>query len=381
MKEWIGCWSASPQAPYSEGISNEGFTNETIRMIIQPHLNGKALKLRLSNTFGTIPLTFADVHVAISEEGANIIPGTDKQVTFGGEDSITIPVGSAALSAPIPLHITSDHKLTVSLYIPGFSGPTTWHSPSNQTSYVSSGNHTADTKASSFEKEFNAWFWLDSIDVKPEAPVSGAIVTLSNSITDGYNSTLNANHRWPDFLAKRLKQESPERQMAVLNQGISGNEMLDDSDTSGVSALSRINRDVLSQTGVTDVILLEGINDIGNNPHTFYPERIIAAMKQIISQVHEKGIKIYGGTLTPFKGAKDDYYTPQGEDTRQEVNHWIRNSNAFDGVIDFDKAIRDPKDIKRMLAKYDSGDHLHPNDAGYKEMANTVDLRMFRKKT
>src|SRR5699024_10137517 len=203
-----------------------------------------ALKIRLSNTFGSIPLTFADVHVAIAEDGATTVPGTDKQVTFGGERSVTIPVGAEALSDPVPLSLTNDHNVAISLYVPGFSGPTTWHSLSNQTSYVSPGNHTGDTEASSFDKEFNAWFWLDGVDVESK-DLAGAVVTLGNSITDGYNSTLNANHRWPDFLARRLKQENPEQPVSVLNEGISGNEILDDSATSGVSALSRINRDVL----------------------------------------------------------------------------------------------------------------------------------------
>ncbi|HEU5138970.1 MAG TPA: SGNH/GDSL hydrolase family protein [Bacillales bacterium] len=375
--QWIGSWTASPQAPYSGGISHKGFTNKTVRMIVHPHMDGKALRIRFSNTFGTKPLTFGEVHVATSAKEATIVSGSDHQVTFGGDSSITIPVGAEVLSDPVPLDVNSGQDLTISVYVPGNSGPTTWHSLSNQTSYVSSsGNHTEEAKASSFKTKVNAWFWIDGVDVKAKRSVKGAVVTLGDSITDGYNSTLNANHRWPDFLAKRFNEGPLGQQMAVLNEGISGNEILDNSATAGVSALARLDRDVFSQTGVTDVILLEGINDIGHYPHTYDADKIISGMKQIIAQAHAHGLKIYGGTLTPFKGAGGGYYTPRGEQTRLTVNHWIRTSGAFDGVIEFDKAIRDPEHPHQMLPKYDSGDHLHPNDAGYKAMAEAINLSM-----
>ncbi|HET7616037.1 MAG TPA: SGNH/GDSL hydrolase family protein, partial [Bacillales bacterium] len=241
------------------------------------------------------------------------------------------------------------------------------------------GNQTSAADSSSFIKKINAWFWLDAVDVKIDSPVEGAVVTLGDSITDGVHSTLNADHRWPDFLSDRLNESNSSLNMSVLNAGISGNRILRDTVTHGVKVLDRLNRDVFSRSGVTDVILLEGINDIGGLPHTFDANQIISGMKRIIELAHEHGLKIYGGTPTPFQGARPGYYTARGEKTREAVNDWIRSGGAFDGVIDFDKALRDPNHPLRLLPKYDSGDHLHPNDSGYKAMAEAVDLSMLAK--
>jgi lysophospholipase L1-like esterase len=215
--------------------------------------------------------------------------------------------------------------------------------------------------------------------VLAQPSVKGAIVTLGDSITDGHSSTLNANHRWPDYLAERIQRQGKGRQYSVLNSGISGNKILRDSPVYGVNALARLDRDVLTQSGATHVILLEGINDIGHEPHTFDANKIIAGMKQIVDQVHASGLKVYGGTLTPFEGTTiEGYYTEEGEQTRQEVNRWIRTGGYFDGVIDFDKALRDPENPLRLKPEFDSGDHLHPNDKGYKAMAEAVNLSLFK---
>jgi lysophospholipase L1-like esterase len=394
---WVGAWSASPQPPTAltaNGISQRGFADQTLRLIVHPHAGGSWLRLRLSNTFGDRTVTFGRVEVGQRQSGAALVAGSNHLVTFGGRRSVMIPVGAEALSDLVPLQVRAEQDLAVSLFVPGQTGPATWHWDARQTNYISTaGDHADDVGGAAFATTVTSWFFLDDVDVRP-APTMGAVVTLGDSITDGAASTIDANHRWPDFLARRLLSLPPSRQESVLNQGISGNRVLHDSPCFGVNALARLDRDVLAQTGVRQVILLEGINDIGFSNVTashsppgisfqcFTPNtnvtaaQIIAGYQQIIAQVHAKGLKIIGGTLTPFKGAF--YYSAAGEAKRQAVNHWIRTSGAFDGVIDFDRAVRDPADPLMFLPKYDSGDHLHPSDAGYEAMANAVNLHLLQ---
>ncbi|HET7629477.1 MAG TPA: SGNH/GDSL hydrolase family protein [Bacillales bacterium] len=373
MTQWIGAWEASQQPPRPGGISDRGFHNETVRMMIHPHLAGEALRIRLSNQYGEKPLTLGEVHVAIAGDGAETASGSDRPVTFDGAGSVKIPVGATIVSDAVSLPVAVGSDIAVSVYVPGESGPATWHAVSSATTYVAEGNQT---NGAAFHKKVNAWFWLDGVDVKVDRPVDGAVVVLGDSITDGVHSTLNANHRWPDFLAERLHANGSS--MSVLNAGISGNQFLQDTVRHGESALERLNRDVLTRSGVTDVILLEGINDIGIS-HNFHAQEIIFGMKEIIQEAHGHGLNIYIGTLLPFEGARPGYYTPQGEKTREALNEWIRTSGAFDGVIDFEKALRDPEHPLHLLPAYDSGDHLHPSDAGYKAMAEAVDLSMLQK--
>lgn len=379
--KWIGAWSASPQQPYDQGPSHEGFENQTIRFIVHPHLDGSAVRLKFANTFGNEPLKIGKVTVAKAKAGAEVENGTMTEVFFGGKYGTTIPVGAEAISDPVNIPVTYGEDLAVSVYFPEATGPTTWHRLSRQTSYVSTaGDHTDNTDASAFPTAIDAWFYLSAVDVQAEPSAKGAIVTLGDSITDGHSSTANANHRWPDFLADRIQQQGKGKKYSVLNAGISGNKILRDSPIYGENALARLNRDVLNQSGVTHVILLEGINDIGHVPHTLDAEKIIAGMKQIADQVQAKGLNIFAGTLTPFKGTTiRNYYTEAGEETRQQVNEWIRTSGYFDGVIDFDQVLQDPNNPLYLNAAFDSGDHLHPNDAGYKAMADAVDLSLFKK--
>lgn len=373
-KQWLGAWTANPHPPYDDGVSNEGFQDQTIRMIVQPHMDGDSLRLRLSNTFGSEALTFKEVHIADSESDAKVIEASNQQVTFNEESSVTIPAGESVESDAITYDVKNGENLAVSLYVPDNSGPTTWHSWSQQTSYIAPGNQTAETNGDSFDEEIDAWFWLEAIDVQADASAQGAIVTFGDSITDVGHSTLNANNRWPDFLARRFNKLPKSQQLSVMNGGISGNKILGDSPTGGISALERMEKDVLSQTGVTDIILLEGINDILNQSPAS-AEEIIDGMQQIIDRAHQHDLNIYGGTLTPFEGYGG--YTTELETIREEVNDWIRTSDAFDGVIDFDQAIHDPENPHRMLPVYDAGDHLHPGDAGLEAMANVIDLTMF----
>ena len=378
--QWIGAWTASPQQPYEQGPSQEGFADETIRLIVHPHLQGKAIRLKFSNRFGTEPLKIGKVTVAKSTTGAAIEEDTLHEVHFNGNETHTIPPGAEALSDLVHLPVAYGDDLAVSVYFPERTGPATWHRLSRQTSYVSNtGDYTSETDGHAFPTEMDAWFYISAVDVYAEPSAKGAIAILGDSITDGHSSTVNANHRWPDFLADRIQQQGKGNRYSVLNAGISGNKILRDSPVYGPNALARLNADVLRQSGITHVILLEGLNDIGHEPHTLDADEIIAGMKQIADQVHAQDVTIFAGTLTPFKGATiRNYYTEEGERTRQQVNEWIRTSGYFDGVIDFDEVLRDPNQPLYLHEDYDSGDHLHPNDAGYKAMAEAVDLSMFK---
>jgi len=376
-KDWTGTWAASPQAPSSTGISNDGFTNTTLRLIVHPHIDGTEVRIRLSNRFGKQPLTFNAVHIALQSFGANIVPDSDHSLTFnGGNPVVTVLPGAEALSDPVSMNVVHDVNLALSFYIAGDSGPATWHAIAQQTNYISTkGDHAADTQAGAFVNKVDSWFWLEEIEVLADSSTKGAIVTFGDSITDGVQSTPNENHRWPDYFADRIQKESPDFKLAVLNEGISGNRILTDTELFGSNALARLDKDVLLKNNVKAVIMLEGINDIGHG--TFDAAKIIDGMKMFISRVHAKGIRIYGCTILPFAGAK--YDTPEGQATRESVNNWIRTNSGFDGVIDFDKVIRDPANLSKLLPQYDSGDHLHPNDKGYQTMANTIDLHILKK--
>jgi lysophospholipase L1-like esterase len=279
-------------------------------------------------------------------------------------------------------------SLAISLYLPGPTGPITWHATARQTLYVADGNLTMDPAGAAYEGRVNvpAWYVISGVDVPATSADQAAIVTFGDSITDGTASTQDANNRWPNFLARRLL-ERPGNKLTVLDQGIAGNRVLTDT-PAHVNALARLDRDVLAQNGVKYVILLEGINDIGQTclgNTNASAEELVAGYRQLITQVHLKGLKIFGATMTPFKGAGTTapnaqppyYYCAAGEVKRGAINTWIRTSGEFDGVIDFDQATRDPADPLTFLPAYDSGDHLHPNDAGYQAMANAIDLNLF----
>jgi lysophospholipase L1-like esterase len=382
-ENWIGAWSTSLTAFNETGISYDGFKNTTLRQIVHPLINGSKARIKLSNLFGIKSVTFDSVHIALQDVGAAILPGTDRKVTFNyGQSVVTVLPGAEFLSDPVAMPIVAGRNLTVSLYLADASGPASWHRLAIQTTYISNpGDHTADVQAGGYARIETSWFWLAGLEVVADEAVQGTLVTFGDSITDGDGAMIDANHRWPDYLAERIQRESPQYQLSVLNQGIGGNRLLS-VDAScpgrGICALDRLEHDVLQQKNLKAVILLEGINDIGNGCHD--AEKIITGMREIIDRVHAKGARVYGGTLTPcavFTKAPE-FYTPDGERTRQKVNGWIRTSRAFDGVIDFDQAIRDPKNPLRMFPAYDCGDHLHPNDAGYEAMANVVDLGILK---
>jgi lysophospholipase L1-like esterase len=377
----VGTWAASPVAGATSGscpAGSGGLANQTVRNIVYPSVSGSAVRVRFSNVFGTSPLTIGSASVAVAGSGANVVPGTVTQLTFGGKTSFTVPPGAEVLSDPASITVTRQQDLAVSVYVPQFSGPATFHPLAVATNYLSAtGDFTGATTSANYPTSISCWMFVDGVDVVPSAQVAGSVIAFGDSITDGANSTTNANDRWPNYLARRFDALHG-RTMSVVDEGISGNRVLSDAGTAGVSAEARFNRDVLAQPGAKDVIVLEGINDIGQSDLGTTPlvtaDDLINAYKQLIAQAHAAGLKIFGATLTPFEGAF--YWSPAGEATREAVNHWILTSGAFDGVIDFASATADPANPEMYNPAYDSGDHLHPNDAGYQAMANAINLAM-----
>ncbi len=351
--------------------------NQTLRQIVRTSVGGSRVRVVLSNVFGTAPIAVGAADIAPRSGDASVVTASVKPVTFGGSPAATILPGAVLVSDPIDMAVAPLSDLVVDLFLPGELGtspsPVTTHNGASQTNYLSqAGDHTGAAVLPSPTRT-GAWFLLARIEVMAPANAA-AVVAFGDSITDGARSTVDTNNRWPDHLARRLAASG--RPVGVLNAGISGNRVL--SDGAGVSALARFDKDVLLQTGVTHVVVMEGINDIGlarANPSPSAAD-IIAGHKQLIERARARGLKIYGATLTPFEGAA--YFSPEGEAKRQAVNEWIRTSKAYDGVIDFDAVTRDPAAPARFLPAYDSGDHLHPGDAGYKAMGEAVDLAFFR---
>ncbi|HVU47498.1 MAG TPA: SGNH/GDSL hydrolase family protein [Terracidiphilus sp.] len=334
--------------------------------------------MRFTNEFGSNPLAIGAARIALSADKSSIQAETDRSLNFSGENSAQIPAGSILLSDPVELNVPPLSDVAVSLYLPcQHLEHSTFHDEALQVNYLGTGNQTsAQTVHNS--TELDSWYFLDGVDVEESGGSPGAVVALGDSLTEGAYSGVSKNHRWTDFLAKRLQENKITAQLGVLNEGIGGNRLLHDG--YGPSALARFNRDVLAQSDLRFLIVLEGTNDIG---HLVKPpvakvtaHELETALAQIATRAHAAGIKVYGATMLPYFGAS--YYSEDGEKIREEVNAWIREGSAFDAVIDFDKAIRDPQDVKRILPGYDHGDHLHLNEQGYKAMADAIDLHLFK---
>ena len=369
--------AAQPPGPPPGPPPVRNFNNQTLRLIVHPSIGGDRLRIVLSNAFGTAPLVVGAANVALRDKDAAIVARSSRALKFSGSAATTVPSGAVIISDPVDLTLPAASDLVVDLYVPGDTASSgsslTMHTGANQTSYVSSTGNYAGAETFPVATTTGSWFVLARVEVAAP-PAAGAIVALGDSITDGTRSTINTNHRWPDLLATRLAAANGPR-MAVMNAGIAGNRVL--LDNAGPNALARFDRDVLSQTGVTHVIVMEGINDIGQGRANPLPSAadLIGAHRQLILRAHARGLKIYGATLTPFEGA--GYFTPEGEAKRSALNEWIRTGKEYDGVIDFDAAVRDPGHPARFLSQYQSGDNLHPSDAGYQAMADAVDLSLF----
>jgi len=385
---WVASWAASQMVPTNENIAPaEDLTDATLRQIVRVTIGGKRLRVRLSNAFGTVPLVVSAASVAVSADNASsrIAPTTLKPLTFGGGTSVTIPAGADYLSDPVDMAVAPGADLAISLHLPSPPDRQTGHPGARAHSHFAHGQQVmAETLANS--KTSTRWYVLGGVEV--DAPGARALVILGDSITDGYGVQPNTNARWPDRLAVRLRANPATRDMAVLNAGIGGNRLR--LDGAGPNALARFEREVLTPPGVTHLLVIEGINDLGTltrdapatpEQHAALVREMIGVLQQIAVRARAHGIRVIGGTIMP-DGASG-YYHPDAanEADRAAVNAWIRAPGNFDAVIDFDAAMRDPKDPTKLRADLDSGDGLHPSIAGYQAMADAVPLGLFGART
>jgi lysophospholipase L1-like esterase len=392
QEHWVSSWSTAIHTPLTfPGLPpTPVFDNQTIRMVVRPTIGGQRVRIRFSNTYGTSALEIGAANIALTDHGPTTLPGSNHPLTFGGATSVKIPAGAPMLSDPVDLKVSPFSEVSVSIYLPHKSPATTTHFWAQHETYVSGPGDSTENRELQNPSGTTSWYWLADLEVsRPDRPA--ALVTFGDSITDGVGAKQDEYGDWPDQLARRLAEPPGSVSMAVLNEGIGGNRIWHDG--AGVSALARFDRDVLAQPGVTDVMILEGINDIGwphmkppatkggEPPSPFAAETVsgkelIVGFKQLIDRAHQHGIRVIGATLTPYEGA--DYFSQDGEAIRQEVNQWIRSSGTFDRVVDFDLAVRDPAHPSRFREEYQSGDHLHPSTAGYRAMAAAIDIAALR---
>jgi lysophospholipase L1-like esterase len=400
-KQWIGTWATAPQPPSPR--HPESLRNQTLRLIVHTSAGGTKVRIKISNTFGDHPLLIGAAHIARRTDAAQIDPASDRTLKFRGQSSTTIAAGSTVVSDPVGLEVPASSDLAISLFLPEATEVKTTHVLAMQTSYISAetGDFTAEVKFP-VAKKISTWPFLTGVDVETSSR-GVAIVAFGSSLTDGDGTDSDSNGRWPDVLAQRLqKSAGGKAEMGVLNEGIIGNRLLNDSPPQaaggrfglvlGQAGLTRFERDVLAQSGVKYVIVGLGINDIAF-PGSLTPatesikaESIIAGYRQLIARAHKKGIRIIGTTNPPFENSFLDlgpsappmtFYTSEKESVRQKVNAWILGSGEFDGAVDLDAVVRDPSHPTQILPSYDSGDHLHPNNAGCRAEGNAIPLSLF----
>jgi lysophospholipase L1-like esterase len=376
---WVGTWATAPFGgdPWHEVPT---LVDSTLRQIVHTSIAGQALRVRFTNEFGSEPLRIGRATIALSSGESAIQPDSLHALTFGGQPSIVIPPGAEVISDVVNLSTPVFADLSISMYLPLQQvSSITAHSSAQQTNYIQAGNHVTSPRFSA-PVTMPSWYFLKGVDVQPAAPHAAAVIAFGDSITDGAYASENKNHRWPDYLAMRLHSNPATAGLAVLNEGIGGNCVL--VTCVGPNALARFDRDVLAQSGARYLVVLEGINDIGRLHDPNQPDYRLSAQdleqgfEQLVARAHARGIKVIGATLTPYQGA--GYFTERGEQIRQALNKWILSSGAFDGVVDFDKATRDPNRPTFFSPQADSGDHLHPKDDGYKAMADAFDLSLFQ---
>ncbi len=387
--EWVQTWGAAPLPPTpAQGFfpATPSFENQTIRQTVRISVGGQHVRIRFTNEYGAKPLTIGAARIALADEKGNIQPGSERPVLFAGKTGATVPAGAPLLSDAIDLPVKNLASLSISLYLPEATGQCTCHATGMQNAFVSdTGDFTG--KAFTPKQTLQVRAFLSGVDVEVATGKGRAVVVLGDSISDGIGSTVDANRRWPDFLASRLNG------WGVVNMGISGNRVLNDG--AGVSALARFDRDVLATPGVKAVIFFEGVNDLGISFGHFEAgpladtfknlvpaqkataESMIAGYRQLIARARSRGLKVFAATITPYGGS--GYYSEEGEAVRQAINTWIRSGKEVDGVIDFDAVIRDPANPKQIKEGFHPGDHLHGTDTAYQAMAAAVDLALSKR--
>ncbi|WP_422740189.1 SGNH/GDSL hydrolase family protein [Micromonospora sp. WMMD729] len=390
--EWAGSWAAAVTRGNSVGLTNTGLNDQSVRMVVHVSVGGPALRVRLSNLYGEQAVrvgraTVARPNTATADDVSDIDPASLRPLTFTGAASATMNRGAELLSDPLTFAVADDSDLVITLHFPTPTGPTTFHGQSQQTNFIGAGDLTGAADGAGFTIRPNCcWFFLSGVDVQRKG-TPGALVVLGDSIGDGNGSTVNANRRWPDLLADRLLADRPDKRTpGVLNLSLAGNRLNHEGTEPGAgdypgyfqlgpNAAARLNEDVFAQTGARTVVTHLGINDIWMSNDS--SEAIIATLRQINQQLQQRGLTSLVATLTPYEGhGAPGVWTPEKEATRQAVNAYLRGSREFDGLLDFDRVLRDPAKPSQLLPAYDSGDHIHPNDAGNKAMADAVPLRL-----
>ncbi|MEU7924501.1 SGNH/GDSL hydrolase family protein [Micromonospora sp. NPDC049107] len=390
--EWAGSWAAAVTRGNSVGLTNTGLNDQSVRMVVHVSVGGPALRVRLSNLYGEQSVrvgraTVARPNTATVDDVSDIDPASLRPLTFTGAASATMNRGAELLSDPLTFAVADDSDLVITLHFPTPTGPTTFHGQSQQTNFIGAGDLTGAADGAGFTIRPNCcWFFLSGVDVQRKG-TPGALVVLGDSIGDSNGSTVNANRRWPDLLADRLLADRPDRRTpGVLNLSLAGNRLNHEGTEPGAgdypgyfqlgpNAAARLNEDVFAQTGVRTVVTHLGINDIWMSNDS--SEAIIATLRQINQQLQQRGLTSLVATLTPYEGhGAPGVWTPEKEATRQAVNAYLRGSREFDGLLDFDRVLRDPAKPSQLLPAYDSGDHIHPNDAGNKAMADAVPIRL-----
>ncbi|MFD0055984.1 SGNH/GDSL hydrolase family protein [Streptomyces sp. NPDC127168] len=376
---WVGAWSTSPAAA-EPGTETTGMAGRSIRNVVHAGVGGTSARITLSNLYGQSPLTVthASIALAAGPDTAAAVADTMRRLTFRGSPRVIIPAGGQVISDIARIAVPYGADVLVTTYSPVPSGPVTYHPQARQTSYLAAGDRTADVTAVAYTTETPFWRHLTALDVLSNE-AHGTVVAIGDSITDGFGSETNANHRWTDVLAERLHEAAGDGRDAprysVVNQGISGNRILTSRTgrpADNPSALSRFERDVLQRTNVKAVVIVLGVNDILNSPELADRDSILVGLRTLTDRAHARGLRVVGATIMPFGGYRN--YTPAREAMRQQVNAEIRSGRVFDEVVDFDKALRDAYDPRRLRGDYDSGDHLHPSDKGYARMGQVLDL-------
>ncbi|MEV5354058.1 SGNH/GDSL hydrolase family protein [Streptomyces sp. NPDC052693] len=380
---WVSTWSTSPAAG-EPGTETTGMANRSVRNVVHTSVGGTSARVTLSNLYGRSPLSITGASIALAAGPGTpaAVPDTLRQLTFNGGPTVVIPPGRQVMSDAVRIAVPHDADVLITTYTPAGSGTVTYHPHARQISYLAQGDHTRDTTGTPYTEQTKNWRYLTALDVLSNES-DGTVVALGDSLTDGITSTMNANNRWTDVLSDRLRAEiAAGRDLprySVVNQGISGNRVLTDGlgrPADNPSGLNRFSRDVLQRTNVKVVVIDLGVNDILRNPRLADPQAILGGLRTLVGQAHARGLKVVGATLMPFHGHRG--YTDQRESVRQAINAEIRSGRVFDAVVDFDAALRDPYDARRLRADYDSGDHLHPSDKGYTRMAEVFDLESLK---